>query len=194
MYTGETTTKTIYVGSEGVLKALSSTGMTLDELNAKIREGATISDDGSIIIDTGEETVEPEETTVTKQTISPEASEERVANESSATEAVNHEDAQPAEKKKGNGAVVVVIIIIVLVAAGVGGYFYFTKIRKPKSSTPVDKKMGGDLPVEKIPAVNEFSEVEESPVAEETPTVEEPVEMQEAVEDAGDEKEGGDKL
>ena len=193
LYTGETTTKTIYVGSEGVLKALSSTGMTLDELNAKIREGATISDDGSIIIDTGDETTETEATPTSEKAISPEASEERVANESSATEAVNNEDAQPAEKKKGNGAVVVVIIIIVLVAAGVGGYFYFTKIRKPNSSTPVDKKPEGDLLVEKIPAVNEYSEVEESPVAEETPKVEETTEIEETVEDAEDEIEGGDK-
>ncbi len=211
LYTGETTTKTIYVGSEGVLKALSSTGMTLDELNAKIREGATISDDGSIVIDTGEETVETEVITTTEQTISPEASEERVANESSATEAVNNEDAQPAEKKKGNGAVVVIIIIIVLVAAGVGGYFYFTKIRKPKSITPVDKKPEGDLPVEEIPpvtesvevdepaepeeipAVNEIADVEESPAAEETPEVEEPTETQKTAVDAEDENEGGDK-
>ena len=209
LYTGETTTKTIYVGSEGVLKALSSTGMTLDELNTKIREGATISDDGSIVIDTGEETVETEETTVTKQTISPEASEERAANESSATEAVNNEDAQPVEKKKSSGSVVIIIIIIVLVAAGVGGYFYFTKIRKPKSITPVDKKPEGDLPVEEIPpvvepvevdehietedipTVNESSDLEEPPIAEETPEAKESAKTEETVED---ENEGGDKL
>lgn len=211
LYTGETTTKTLYVGSEGVLKALSSTGMTLDELNAKIREGATISDDGSILIDSGDETVETEATNTTEQTISPEASEERAANESSTTEAVNNEAAQPSEKKNSSGVVVVIIIIVVLVAAGVGGYFYFTKIRKPKSITPIDKKPEGALPVEEIPpvtesvevdelaepeeirAVNEIADVEESPAAEETPEVEEPTETQKTAEDAEDENEGGDK-
>ena len=210
LYTGETTTKTIYVGTEGVLRALSSTGMTLDELNAKIRDGATISDDGSILIDSGDETVETEATT-SEQPVSPEASEERAANESSTTEAVNNEDAQPTEKKKNGGAVAVIIIVIVLVAAGVGGYFYFTKIRKPKSITSVDKKPEGDLPAEEIPpvaehvavnelaepeeipAVNEISEVEESPAAEEIPEVEETTETEKTVEDVKDENEGGDK-
>ena len=211
LYTGETTTKTIYVGSEGVLKALSSMGMTLDELNAKIREGAKISDDGSIL-DSGDKTVETEATTTSGKTISPEASEERAANEASETEAVNTDNVQPSEKKKGSGAVPVIIIIIVLVAAGVGGYFYFTKIRKPKSITPNDKKTEGEphveeippvmkpvevvehVEAEEIPAVNESSEVKESPVTEEKPEVEETSEIKKAVEDTEDENEGGDKL
>lgn len=211
LYTGETTTKTIYVGSEGVLRALSSTGMTLDELNAKIREGATISDDGNIIIDTGDDTVEPEVTTTTEQTISPEASEERAANESTAPEVVNN-DVKPAEKKKSSGVVGVIIIIVVLVAAGVGGYFYIVKIRKPKNNTPLYTKPEEDSPAEKtppveapsevnelveaedIPAENDLSEVEESPVVEDTTEVEEPAETEDPVEDLEDENEGGDKL
>lgn len=224
LYTGETTTKTIYVGTGGVLKALSSTGMTLDELNAKIREGATISEDGSIIIALPEETVESvvtvetEETvstvatTSSEQTISPEASEERAVNETLETEVISVDEAQPLEKENGNGAVAVVIIIVVLIAVGAGGYFYSAKIRKSNSITPVDKKPEGDLPgeelspvvepvegdehaaAEEIPIVNEPSEVEESPVVEETPEVEEQAETEETVEDAEDENEGGNKL
>lgn len=227
LYTGETTTKTIYVGSGGVLKALSSTGMTLDELNAKIREGATISEDGSIVIELPDETVatsatvETEETvetsatvatTTSEQTISPEVSEERAANETSETEAVIIDDVQPSEKEKGNGVVVVLIIIVVLVAVGAGGYFYSAKMRKPKSNSHDDTISEGDLPAEEIPAVetpidvdnrveteessavNESPEAEEAPMAEETTKVEVPAEMNETVKDAEDINEGGDKL
>ncbi len=223
LYTGETTTKTIYVGSGGVLKALSSTGMTLDELNAKIRDGATISEDGSIVIDLPDETVETVvteetietsatvETTTSEQTISPEASEERAANETSETEAVIIDDTQSSEEKKGNGVVAVIIIIVVLVVVGAGGYLYSAKMRKQNSNTQ-DEKPEGDLPNEKIPtvvapvevddrveaeeisAVNEPSKAEESPVVEETPEVEKPAETEEKVVDAEDEIEGGDIL
>ena len=48
LYTGETTTKTIYVGESNYLKALSVNKLTVQELNAKIEKGGKIGDDGSI--------------------------------------------------------------------------------------------------------------------------------------------------
>ncbi len=48
LYTGESTTKTIYVGSDMYLKALSSTSYTIEELNALLAEGASVNADGTI--------------------------------------------------------------------------------------------------------------------------------------------------
>lgn len=48
LYTEETTTKTIYVGTDKYLLALSKNLLTVDALNEKIEQGAEISDDGII--------------------------------------------------------------------------------------------------------------------------------------------------
>ena len=48
LYTGETTTKTIYVGTDKYLLALSKNLLTVETLNEKIAQDATISDDGTI--------------------------------------------------------------------------------------------------------------------------------------------------
>lgn len=48
LYTEETTTKTIYVGTDKYLLALSKNLLTVDALNERIEQGAKISDDGLI--------------------------------------------------------------------------------------------------------------------------------------------------
>ena len=48
LYTGENTTKTIYVGTNSYLRALSATGMSITELNAEIEKGAIVHEDGTI--------------------------------------------------------------------------------------------------------------------------------------------------
>ena len=48
-YTGQTTTKTIYVGSDPVLKAYATTGKSVQDINAMIADGATVQDDGTIV-------------------------------------------------------------------------------------------------------------------------------------------------
>lgn len=48
LYTGESTTKTIYVGSDKYLLALSKNSLTVEGLNEKIERNAVISDDGTI--------------------------------------------------------------------------------------------------------------------------------------------------
>ena len=48
LYTGETTTKTIYVGANSYLRALSATGMSIAELNAEIEKGAIVHEDGTV--------------------------------------------------------------------------------------------------------------------------------------------------
>ena len=50
LYTGENTTKKIYVGDTGYMKALSKNKLTVQELNAQVNQGATISDDGTLVM------------------------------------------------------------------------------------------------------------------------------------------------
>lgn len=57
-YTGVTTTKTIYVGTDPYIKALSKTGRSLSEINDKIQQGYEIHEDGSIILPVKEEVIE----------------------------------------------------------------------------------------------------------------------------------------
>ena len=49
LYTGATpTTKTIFVGDNQYLKALSVNGLSIKDLNAKLANGATVQADGTI--------------------------------------------------------------------------------------------------------------------------------------------------
>jgi len=47
-YTGQVTTKKIYVGTNKILQAHMITGLSIQEINTLVEEGATISDDGTI--------------------------------------------------------------------------------------------------------------------------------------------------
>ena len=49
LYTEETTIKTIYVGTDKYLLALFKNSLTVDALNEKIEQNATINDDGTIV-------------------------------------------------------------------------------------------------------------------------------------------------
>lgn len=65
LYTGENTTKTIYVGANSYLRALSATGMSIAELNTEIEKGAIVHEDGTVEVIAPtelESTVSPTET------------------------------------------------------------------------------------------------------------------------------------
>lgn len=49
LYTGQQTEKTIFVGSNRYLKALSKAGITVDEINEQVAMGVEIGEDGSLI-------------------------------------------------------------------------------------------------------------------------------------------------
>ena len=51
-YTGQLTTKKIYVGTNKILRAHMATGLSIPEINMLVDEGATISDDGTIQVAT----------------------------------------------------------------------------------------------------------------------------------------------
>lgn len=51
-YTNQTTTKKIYVGTNNVLKAFMTSGLSIEEINKLVSEGATIDDEGIITLST----------------------------------------------------------------------------------------------------------------------------------------------
>ena len=86
LYTDETTTKTIYVGANSYLRALSATGMSIAELNAEIEKGAIVHEDGTVevIAPTEPEPTDPPEEAETEPT--PPATEEPADNTPAETE------------------------------------------------------------------------------------------------------------
>ena len=62
-YTGQLTVKKIYVGTNDVLKAHMTTGLSIPEINSLIEQGATISDDGTIQLASTTPTTEATELT-----------------------------------------------------------------------------------------------------------------------------------
>ncbi len=74
-YTGQFTTKKIYVGTNNILRAYMTTGLSIPEINNLVDNGATISDDGTIqlaTVKTAEESTEPGEEKLTVPTSSDE--------------------------------------------------------------------------------------------------------------------------
>lgn len=63
-YTDVSTIKTVYVGTDPYLKALSKTGRSLSEINDKIQQGYSIEEDGAIVIPK----MEPPELEVERET------------------------------------------------------------------------------------------------------------------------------
>ena len=127
-YTGQFTTKKIYVGTNNVLRAYMTTGLSIEEINNLIKDGATISDDGTIQLTTpspAEEIVESEE-----ETVNPTPSATSVS-----TEGVNSEETEATEQT--STAVSAAAIIGVLVCAVIV-VCIAVKTRKKKTSKETD--------------------------------------------------------
>ena len=124
LYTGETTTKTIYVGSNSYLRALSATGMSIAELNAEIEKGAIVHEDGAVevIAPIEPETANPPAETDSESTptITEEHTDDVLANTEEPTVDISTAvDEQPQELNVVPfviGAIVIVLIASVFVA------------------------------------------------------------------------------
>lgn len=130
LYTGETTTKTIYVGANSYLRALSATGMSIAELNAEIEKGAIVHEDGTVEViapTEPESTVPP--TDNEPETILP-VTDEPVNDTpvESETPAVDVSDDVDAEPKKMNATPFVIGTIAVVMVASV-----FVTIKRKKA-------------------------------------------------------------
>lgn len=127
LYTdGDATVKTFYVGSNKYMIAMSQQGYTLEELNALIREGATVEEDGSITMpppptvatEPPVETTEVVETTAATE--APQATEAAVI-VTEATEATEAVAAVAEEEDAAAGSISPVVYgVLAVVVAGIG--------------------------------------------------------------------------
>ena len=72
LYTNQTTTKIIYVGTDSVLKAHVVTGLSIGDIESQLAVGASIADDGTLI-PAPDETLPPVEPTEPPATAEPES-------------------------------------------------------------------------------------------------------------------------
>jgi hypothetical protein len=115
-YTGQFTTKKIYVGTNNILRAYMTTGLSIEEINNLVEDGATISDDGTIQLATpspAEETAEPEEeTAIPSPSATPASPENATDDETEATEQTS--TTIPVAAIIGVFAFVVIVVCIVV--------------------------------------------------------------------------------
>ena len=116
-YTGAFTTKKIYVGTNNVLRAHMTTGLSIMEINNLIAEGATISDDGTIQMPVEQPNEEPTEEVVKPNEEEP--SIPQISEDSANNENKNDRSDDESENKPFPIAVFVGIAICVLIAVAV---------------------------------------------------------------------------
>lgn len=122
-YTGQFTTKKIYVGTNNILRAYMTTGLSIPEINNLVDNGATISDDGTIQLATvkpAEESTEPEEEKLTV----PASSDESTSGKS---EANTEPEVNEQTKEPFPIAAAICILVCIIIAIGV-----IVKVKKKK--------------------------------------------------------------
>ncbi len=128
LYTdSESTTKTIYVGSSPIMKAMASTGKSVSEINQLISDGAVLSDDGTISFPATNEVVEkiiPEEI----DEVVEEVQETRV--EEPVPEIENIEEPETNSVVNYESKVVPIVIVIVVIALFVFIAFSMSNTKK----------------------------------------------------------------
>ena len=63
-YTNQKTTKKIYVGRNNLMKAVMTSGLSIEEINKLISEGATIDDEGTLTLAEESEVVDSSDRTI----------------------------------------------------------------------------------------------------------------------------------
>lgn len=168
LYTDQTTTKVIYVGTDPMMRAYVIYGYSLEELQELIQDGYQISEDGTLIAPvTEEETVE----TTTSEAVVDESFEETqaVIEETDSEEIVVEESIVEEPQKKG-GSAIPVIVVLVLVLGGAGAFVFFKKelvldtIKSFTNKTPKNNT----APVAEINPITEPGEIEEEDTHDET--------------------------
>lgn len=109
-YTNQFTVKKIYVGTNKVLRAYMTTGLSIPEINNLVADGATIMDDGTIKL--AEKVIEPGEPTESNQTSEP-------VTESETSETNEDADVNPSDTAKNIFPIIIVVVIAAVVSAGV---------------------------------------------------------------------------
>ena len=109
-YTNQFTVKKIYVGTNKVLRAYMTTGLSIPEINNLVADGATIMDDGTIKL--AEKVIEPDESTESNQTSEPVTESETSGTNEAA-------DVDPSDTANNIFPIIIVAVIAVVVSAGV---------------------------------------------------------------------------
>lgn len=108
--TNQFTVKKIYVGTNKVLRAYMTTGLSIHEINNLVADGATIMDDGTIKL--AEKVIEPDKPTESNQTSEP-------VTESETSETNEAADVNPSDTAKNIFPIIIVVVIAAVVSAGV---------------------------------------------------------------------------
>lgn len=140
LYTdGEATVKTFYVGTNKYMIAMSQQGYTLEALNALIRDGATVEEDGTITLppppteatEPATEATAVEETAPETETTEAMPATEATSEPTDETEAVATEAAVVGEEVEAKAGISPVVYgVAAVVVAGVG-FAVGTKKKKP---------------------------------------------------------------
>lgn len=109
-YTNQFTVKKIYVGTNKVLRAYMTTGLSIPEINNLVADGATIMDDGTIKL--AEKVIEPDKPTESNQTSEP-------VTESETSETNEAADVNPSDTAKNIFPIIIVVVIAAVMSAGV---------------------------------------------------------------------------
>lgn len=121
-YTGDQTTKTIYVGTDIYLTALSNSGYTVEQLNSQLASGAVVTEDGTIadVDDIESEPINHQESETdsadsealaenNSQSVKPAGTEEK-------SEALSSEKESEEERKNAGPAVSIILLIFAILA------------------------------------------------------------------------------
>lgn len=136
-YTNQFTVKKIYVGTNNILRAYMTTGLSIPEINNLVADGATILDDGTIKL--ANKIVEPETEAETTQPaeITPEATTEEIADVMADVDT----------EKKDNSATPIIILIaagcVVLIGAVVA-VIVMKKTGNKSESAEADNEGGAE--------------------------------------------------
>lgn len=128
-YTEQTTVKKIYVGTNDILKAHVTTGISITEIQTQVNAGATIAEDGTIIPPAIEE--EPDADITEAPTPTPEVEDAIVTSTPVPTKAE--------KKQEGDGKTAIIVAVILgLCAAGIV-VFMKSKNNKGESTDESDE-------------------------------------------------------
>jgi len=120
-YTGQQTTKTIYVGTDDVLKAHAATGEPISAINSLLADGAEVAPDGSIISSDGSTAIseagdhaEPADQNIDTQEITSDSS-----SDVGSTESKTHTDRFSTPQALIAAGGICVVVLVVLLTIGI---------------------------------------------------------------------------
>jgi|LSQX01.1.fsa_nt_gb hypothetical protein len=128
-YTDQLTTKTIYVGTNKVLKAFVTTGLSIKEINNLVAQGSVIADDGTIISSSTEVVIPSEnQDFVTEEVSSTDTSPTATSNVSISENLEASETSETSDEHMNQFQFyIVIIVVIAIIAICIAVIFYKRK-------------------------------------------------------------------